>query len=851
MDFSDNGGAMSGGNINICRAITFCSNFIPANTTSAQWEYISIGTIDGIMVSDNLVNPPTVPITQYIWKEQKKFQGKLEGEYTAQQIFVIRYGSLEKEQNFWNLEKEYPFYFFCFCQIMGEKNVLWDNKEKLEEYLEKQADIKVLTYLTYDNTDLFIVMKARAYDNGAQMINRLHQKVNLSLQKEKAAYLKNSYTVFAVNKEWLGKLTEDDIDILNKQRIDSVHINVMEQERQGKDIISYFTGRLDEKMAVPLFPILGENDDIIILRNIGWGRFLKLYREVSGSDGILKNGLAASISTLLVTWQEDCEGMFEDDENQYSNKKEDEKRKGEKYLSKIASLKTKYGVNDNDEYGELKIILNALPKFTGEVFNDYIFYFLLKPIEFILEFIYKYRMNRDYNKEYYYEFINHLYMYIQTSNMSDKHTVQGLGFNSKIYDVPIKLSAFYNAFLYRMTEILNADNQCEYVFLTVPGMQFNVNVNELYPYISKEKRLILIKIPESSFYKICDMMNILGHETAHYVGRRFRNRRKRLFSFVKSYVHIFAGYLYNMYIMYFGENLLTKEMLADIEKRIYDLAILGLEKRRIYIDQNNKDESNIAIDYFVCLIPNLAYVMESLIENDLELALSPIAKGIDDEKQAVQIMDNFREIVDRFMFDGGSRLKMVNSRSVLEMLHSLFEECFADIMSILILGTSMKDYISCMISEAEEQGMPLETFEKTDAMFRIGTVILCLYDLEGSLCSWKEEFDVESTEPWIGLAKKSVLICYSEENIAREDFEDNIYACVANKIIFDNLYSYLKECIVDFTSYKNEPDMQDKIIKIQKVYHTFSEKDSYNAEKQIKVISEVIEDFKDSFWKKL
>lgn len=702
------------------------------------------------------------------------------------------------------------------------------------------------------NTDLFIVIKAREYKTGTQIINRLHQRVNLSMESGKKVYLKNSYTVFAVNRNWLNKLTAGHMDVLNQQRIDSVHISIMEQGGRGKELTDFFEQNLKEKTDIPLYPILGENDDIIVLKDIGWGDFLGLYREIFKSNStIFAAELVASISTLLVTRQETCDGILEEDDiNEYRNTMRIEEKKKEKYLSKIAKLNN-YGINDNGEHGELKIILNALPKFTGEVFNDYIFYFLLKPIEVILDFIHNPQGNSCYSKEYYYEFINYLYMYIQTSNMSDKHTVQGLGFNSKMYDVPIKLSAFYNAFLYRMTEILNVGNECEYVFLTVPGMQFNVNVNELYPNISDKKRLILIKIPESSFYNICDMMNILGHETAHYVGRKFRNRRERLFSFIKSYVHIFTGYLYNMYVTNFEEKFFTGEILADIEKRIYDLVILGLDKRMIYIAQNNENGSKIPIDYFSSLIPNLIYVMESLIENDLELALASIANGITNEEQAVQIMVNFREIVDRFMFNGNSFSTMVDSQSVLRMLHSLYEECFADIMAILILGTSMKEYISCMITEAKEQDALSGNFESTDAMFRIGTVILCLYDLEDHLCGWKKEFDIESSEPWIEIAKKAVLTCYTEEDTSRENFEENVYACIANKVTFDNLYSYLKKCIVDFVEYKEEPDMQQKILNIQKTYYTFSEKDSYNAEQQIKEISKMIEEFKDSFWEAL
>ena len=106
---------------NICRAITFCSNYIPANAKAQNWEYVSIGTIDGIVVSDNLIKKPDDSITLCIWEGQKDFQQRLQGEFTTQQIFIIRYDDIETEQKFWSMEKAYPFYFFAFVRSQMAK----------------------------------------------------------------------------------------------------------------------------------------------------------------------------------------------------------------------------------------------------------------------------------------------------------------------------------------------------------------------------------------------------------------------------------------------------------------------------------------------------------------------------------------------------------------------------------------------------------------------------------------------------------------------------------------------------------------------------------------------------------
>ncbi len=842
---------------NICRTITFCSNFIPTSGNSKSWDYIAIGTIDGIKVSDNIIEKMDKSVTNSIWREQKKFQSSLEGRYTAQQIFVVRYGDIEEDQAFWRFNEKYPFYFFCFCQLMGDKNELWDKKAVFEKYIDGVEGAEVLSYLTYDNTDLFIVIKAEEYSIGTKIINRFHEKVKLLPDSPKAVYCKNSYTVFAVNYNWLNYLDLQKIEQLNAKKIDDLRISIMERKGNAEQLKNYFAKKV--RREVFAHPILGENDVAIFIKDLGWGDFLKLYRDVTSGEGEL-NDLAASISTLIVSHTEECDSLFTEKGSEESGKiLEAEAAKKKKYISKICELQNKCQENipieSSNDYGELRIILNALPKFTGEIFNDYIFYSLLKPIEVILEFT---REGGNYNKEFYYEFISYLYTYIQTSSLSDKHTVQGLGFNSKIYDVPIKLSAFYNAFLYRMAEILKGKSDCEYVFLTVPGMQFNVNVRELYPNRLAGKRLILIKIPEASFYGMRDMMNILSHETAHYAGRDFRNRRERLFEFTESYVHIFVNYLYNMYKVHFKEECLTKEIVPVVEKRVYDLILLELEKRRIYIrnriDTKEKKKTNVSIDYFAVLMPNITYAMERLAESDFELALAPIASSITDEAQAVQIVDHFKEIFERFMYRESDHSELVSSQSVLRILHSLYEECFADIMSILILGTSLEEYINCLLDEAKEQKMTVEDFKNTDVMFRIGTVILCLYDTEQSPESWREEWDQNREEEWGRIAQKAVCVCYGEEDIDGDDFEGNVYSCLANKAIFDNLYCYLMKCIAAFYEARDKMEMQQRMRKIQEIqitYRVFAKRDSYNAEEQIKEIAKVVEDYKTDFYNNL
>ena len=141
-------------------------------------------------------------------------------------------------------------------------------------------------------------------------------------------------------------------------------------------------------------------------------------------------------------------------------------------------------------------------------------------------------------------------MYVQGSLTSDRHSIQAIDFNSKLYEVPAKLIAFYSAHIAFVKKILSAvdvdggENQCEYEFLVAPGINNIVQVDELYCRASNNKRLMKVEIPEFCLYNLHDMMIILTHETAHYVGRTFRLRDEvRYDSVLRSFSHVYVSYV--------------------------------------------------------------------------------------------------------------------------------------------------------------------------------------------------------------------------------------------------------------------------------------------------------------------
>lgn len=122
---------------------------------------------------------------------------------------------------------------------------------------------------------------------------------------------------------------------------------------------------------------------------------------------------------------------------------------------------------------------------------------------------------------------------VQNSIRSDRQFMQTLDFDIRIYNTPVRLNAYYNAFIYQMKRFLNMagpasqPQEHEYEFLTCLGVTDNVKVRELFRNMSDGKRLFLVSIPENQTYDMRLMMVMLGHEVGHFVGQALRNREYR------------------------------------------------------------------------------------------------------------------------------------------------------------------------------------------------------------------------------------------------------------------------------------------------------------------------------------
>lgn len=874
----------------ICRPVLLFNNYLPADNRINNWDYCAYGIVDGISVGENIYDEKKVCVTESILEYKRKYDKRQSNQkrYSVQMLFAISEMDEIQEKEFWNNDENYPFLLLCRMQFMkGNKSDILSKKEKITEALNFSDEFCLISYVTYDNSDLLIVIKSKTYEAGAGAINKIREFKN-----DGKDFLKNSFTIWAVKHTFIDGMSDEIRYKLNRIKIEEVNISIIAKTGDGIDKIvqelkkrkSSFSGK--EDIMIDCRHVLGISDEIITIKNIGWGDFLLLYHREKGMfcdcNKIFELYISGSTTEIRTTINKyDCE--FVEIIKDLTDKRNDEEVR--KYLEQIEKMEQLLNCIEDKYvdagYDELRIIINVLSKYADSIFNDYIFFDILPSLDALLNNINSHICVQNKNmfvpKYYFFEYLKGLIMYIQNSNKLDRHSMQVLDFNVKLYDIPVKITAFYNAYIYRVRQVLNSTLSGErdicYEFLTVPAIGDIVQVMEIYPNVVQKYRIMKVEVPEESYYNFKCLMVILAHEMAHYVGREYRNRKCRYMAIIKSYSHVYLEYVKRM----LGEltdwsvsidekkwNVIQGKLEFMIQNGVaqYENVTFLSKKYPELSDDIRKEILKEASDeqkHFRLLKLHIESTMVDIWQYAIEDVFIPILFGEEEiEKQnRIKVIKN---VTERFIISSMEKNTLLNSTNVMQLLEQLYEECFADLMSILILDIDVSDYLECFLENAKQQNIALETLLRSDVIARVALIIYCNSD-RMSFSNNDVLYQIEQDNN-----KKSLFNCaykYLERHIIGQDetigeqykkrYDKEVINMLEDKVVFDEMVLYLKECQDSFDVMLKKGNIKEDLIKIRNAFGLLSslkdkEGKSVSLEKQIINMIEFIEEYKISFF---
>lgn len=337
------------------------------------------------------------------------------------------------------------------------------------------------------------------------------------------------------------------------------------------------------------------------------------------------------------------------------------------------------------------------------------------------------RLEEDIAESYdkYFTALNTL---VNSTMHSERQFIQATAFNAIFYSVPPKITAFYNAYIYRIKYILDDKKiSSKYTFLIYPSFSPVVAVEK----ISLEDtppcdRILSVRIDEKALYDVEILCYQLVHELAHYIGADVRCRKLRsrliidsllkiiiklcdiqdaatvriLKAYADDYVRDIDGYTENM-----------KAIGADFLKKLTNDDDKKLKKKFQNCLQSYKEKT-----YDIC---DESLSGLGLDENSQEAYVNLYLEQYCEQKYAMCISQ----------LRGMSDADKINPyRYIIDLLRNIYSECYADLQMILVLAANPEEYLRMFFSK---HGITAgELWNNLEDLIRVGIILKIMFDCE-------------------------------------------------------------------------------------------------------------------------
>ncbi len=783
---------------NTCRPFILYNDFLPpVNGETTEWQYLSFGSYDGISVGANVLEDGRFDMAA-LWDYYVQQGKQMKGNFTFQILWGIRHESEERwDAEFWQEDTvgEYPFLFISLIQFQEEKDregLQKKDRIALEKSLTIESKRKAITYLTIDSSDLILVLRCNSYQDGAEVISSLDFKKNNREKIADIGKVSYSFTVASVSE---GYLSDDRKIEQAGGRISHAYIYVIGKDSDIYQQVQEVLG----KESVYKEAVLGCDDEVIVVHDVSWNKFLKLFQRKSGVLNHLNaiyRHRGIGVTTIIGDKQVDLDSTIEVEQ---SEKRDGPKSKSlsvnESNLCAIMRGKCDK-INETDNSNRMKVvkrnifqIINSLYKFEWTPFPDYMFQAVFLAIDMVIDMADAIELPTDEEEFYasFYKFAKRLNLYAHSSWHSDRQFMHVPEINIRIYDTPVKLNAFYNGFIYNLKQYLNgldiknsedAESDIhEYEFLTCPGVANNMQVQELFKGISATKRMFLVEMPENQVYNPSVMLVTLSHEVAHFVGKWVRSREDRVRYAVQVAGKMIMKYVYAELQAYFQgrhdeflfvlnwnfrdctERKIVNQLNDFYEnyetyleekvfKKMSDTECMQLRRMLKFRKAHSEMLKLILVDGIINILENdRAGLWDYIWERDFLFWLEKEPSRAADEKEKAK--EKINQIVWRFAHQHIWNQHTISAWSTVDLMVDLFKECIADLMAILVLKLSVSEYLETILQCARDRGI---IFRKEDRVInalvlRSSLVVYCMkYDEPEIGFTWKQKDLIKISE---------------------------------------------------------------------------------------------------------
>lgn len=786
-----------------------------------------------LLTNNHVLQYPTLGNYDYIGIESKddvnyssecRFDNSLEQDfYSIHKFYASLHEGNDFPEEFFDYKSPYMFVSMIHFNYNRDKKTI-DQFLDYNQCIKKILDgRKYIVYDSFDCCDVIIFLKSDNYKSGMNDI----QKLDLLSE------IKYSYSIMSYDNEIIQS------DDYKDEEIDKVTIcgiiNHYDSFSRWNDEINkeFKTGK--GQILINNYGRIGNEDVVINIKNINAKSFFENYYNSSGyfnnSNKLFNNSLMYSRIHI-----DDLSGNFYG----VSSKEVDgiNLELKQKFIEACTGLEPY--IDESIKKAAIQV-LNSCDYLSRDNFALDIRDCIKKSSDMFINKVKCYRLINNqsgYDIIHYNESIKKytsgIMSIVNGSLQADRMFFQVPGFNAVLYDIPSKLIVLYTAFVYKIANVLNDIENNSFAFLVCPDLYQYTHISKLFDEKNKDGDLLLkVRIPINSLFNSKMLLLELTHEVAHYIGKSTRTREFRGSIEINM---LSVELLKHVLKVRFEIN--SIKIGEEIHDTLHTITVNNIKK---YVNEEKDKLTKDEQEYF--------YYQS----NYKDFLLRAICRTLNDKGYLNDIFENISSSLDIFDIDFDDYYKIrkcidenigivkVKCSSIIDGIHELQKESYADLIMIQTLGISLEEYVLTFFRFLPN---PTDVLSKNNIGERISSILFAFdkktEDLDQlmmlSIINENKFFRKDNID-YISEIKKYVveLKKYTRETKEIPEDKSDVFALFTKK--FNALY--LKEC-------KNAFDIQySNCNEIKEIRNIYNELEDNNILNHITIIRELIAEFRD------
>lgn len=755
-------------------------------------QYRTFGEFDYIQISDVPICTDEDDVNYYkLWQKTEEISRELNVAESCHNLYAFA-TQTDRTEEFWEDQK--PYIFVSLLQFKTDLDGrIKEKATELERYLNTKSDqrqkFNYTVYYSLDSCDFVIFIKANAYETGAEQVQSF--SVFSDRDRENNSY---SYSICGIDFQEL--LNQEEEEIFEKVMICFVVKQVSAYQKwygRFSKIFPQIEQREVKENTHFNYNRLG-NEDVCI--NIMLCNIRELVQQMqeggclwTGDEDFCKGVMKLRIHfdtnpyiDRLSMQPADGETDPEPEGGSYINMyRENVSREAKEQLYPFVKkaleevLRSCSYLEEEDFARDVRKCTRASIAMLFDKMNEF---WMEDPDETVGRDIVKNQI--DYNNSVV-MVVQGIMSIVNGSLHTDRMFFQSPGFNAVLYDIPVKMLAFYNNFVQMLVHVLNDHSEeKKFCYLLCPDLYLSIKIKKLFDnkYEYPRQRFLLGTIPVKAIFEPKRLMQELVHEVAHCVGDCIRLRSQRWRYTVAMYAETIAtsmlaasdhdsdmiSVLGNIYDKLGDQNRnkLHKDLTEKIKQYLSEKFIPVAERTEFdyyQIKTVNFFEVHV-IELLSEHMDQLLETMESVIKKSYKESNRPVLEYVSDMSKFIGSVHNNVNMIFR------------NLHSINSSIHRLTNESFADLVMCETLGIDMDEYVELFYNahneEIKDPSSSFLNYSKNVTAERIVSVVRCYgkkikelnYNAEDqNYCLYRQKLMVYSEEcAQSGSEKKQVIL---------------------------------------------------------------------------------------------